>query len=154
MSRAKIDLEGKQFGKLKTLKPSAKTRFWDCVCECRVQKSVRADHLTRKKNPTVSCGCENRSHGQTAGGQRTPTYMTWAAMKQRCEDNRNPNYGGAGIQGLRGKDFANFYEDMGERPAGMTLDRVDPFKNYERHTGGRRWSSRQRTAAVGAGSLR
>lgn len=61
----------------------------------------------------------------------TPTYKSWAEMKHRC-----------GRKGLRNnyehisycerwECFENFYADMGERPAGTTLDRIDPFGNYE-----------------------
>lgn len=69
------------------------------------------------------------------GMYNTRTYHTWEGMKQRC---LNPNatryneYGAVGIKLCdRWLDFKNFLEDMGERPVGKTLDRIDPFGNYE-----------------------
>ena len=65
----------------------------------------------------------------------TATYSSWEAMKSRCF-NRNHKgyraYGGMGITVCeRWLVFANFLADMGERPAGMTLDRKDSGGNYE-----------------------
>lgn len=64
----------------------------------------------------------------------TATYRTWANMKTRCD---NPSftyyaeYGGRGISYCdRWVDFENFLEDMGERPTGKTLDRIDSNKGY------------------------
>lgn len=64
----------------------------------------------------------------------TPTYKSWISMRQRCE---NPNnsafhlYGGAGIFVCeRWQSFDKFLEDMGQRPEGCTLDRVDGSKGY------------------------
>jgi hypothetical protein len=66
---------------------------------------------------------------------KTRAYGSWRSMIDRC---RNPgsssyvDYGGRGIRVCpRWKVFANFYRDMGERPAGKTLDRLDPNGNYE-----------------------
>lgn len=65
----------------------------------------------------------NRKHG----GVGTATYITWRAMRQRCENpkaEKYPLYGGRGIRVCeRWKTYANFLADMGERPEGMTLDR-------------------------------
>jgi hypothetical protein len=146
LSRTKVDLSGKQFGKLTARKPSAKKRYWDCTCECGSQKSIRADHLNRAKNPTTSCGCENVIHGHTANGKRTPTYLTWAAMKTRCDDNKNQNYGAAGIRVCeRWQDFSAFLADMGPRPAGKTLDRINVFGHYQPENC--RWADAEQQAA-------
>ena len=71
------------------------------------------------------------------GYKGTPTHNSWAAMKQRC---LNPNtkfyhnYGGRGIKvcdrWLGKNGFQHFYEDMGEKPNGMTLDRIDSDGDY------------------------
>lgn len=64
-----------------------------------------------------------------------PTYRSWAAMKQRCLDPNSQayaRYGGRGISICeRWRSFENFVSDMGERPAGLTIDRIDPDGNYE-----------------------
>jgi hypothetical protein len=66
---------------------------------------------------------------------KTREYSTWADMKQRC---LNPkikgyeNYGGRGISVCsEWLIFLNFYRDMGDRPEGHSLDRIDNNGNYE-----------------------
>lgn len=62
----------------------------------------------------------------------TPTYKSWSEMKCRC-DHANHSRGLYKDVSYcdRWSDFRNFYEDMGERPDGTTLDRIDTFGNYE-----------------------
>jgi hypothetical protein len=64
-----------------------------------------------------------------------PSYTTWIQMRQRCQNpnlKKYPLYGGRGISVCeRWQDFQNFCEDMGERPPGMSLDRIDTNGNYE-----------------------
>lgn len=59
----------------------------------------------------------------------TSTYRSWAEMKYRC-DHSIKNYKGV-IYCKEWADFNNFYRDMGDRPQGTTLDRIDPYGNYE-----------------------
>ena len=84
------------------------------------------DMIERMANPYG-----NRKHGRCGG----PGYNVWQMMKQRCLNPNKPDfsyYGGRGIQVCeRWMDYANFYEDMGEPPKGMQLDRIDNDKNYE-----------------------
>jgi hypothetical protein len=65
---------------------------------------------------------------------RTPTYGSWAAMKERCTRPQHrfwKHYGGRGIKVCkRWQKFENFLADMGVRPDGMTLDRINPEGNY------------------------
>lgn len=77
----------------------------------------------------------NNKHNHTQEGWVSPTYVSWRNMRARCE---NPNhdsyhaYGGRGITVCdRWLKFENFLEDMGERPDGMTIDRLDSERNYD-----------------------
>lgn len=64
----------------------------------------------------------------------TPTYKSWSSMKSRCNNKNNesyPNYGARGITVCeKWNDFKIFYEDMGLKPDGLTLDRIDNSKGY------------------------
>lgn len=78
-----------------------------------------------------------RSHGHCRNGRRSPTYVSWESMQSRCLRPAHPRYGDYGGRGIgvcarwlgRG-GFENFLADLGARPAGMTLDRVDVNGDY------------------------
>lgn len=138
------DLSGQKFGKLTALSYSRSVNanaHWLCKCDCGNSCEVAACHL--KNGHTTSCGCVQRAvmramkktHGHTIGRQ-SATYRSWLKMKSRCENPRNlkyPEYGGRGITVCRRwRKFENFLADMGERPRGRTLDRLDGNKGYSR----------------------
>lgn len=77
-----------------------------------------------------------KKHGQTSRKGSTPVYYTWLGMKARCLAKTHkayPNYGGRGITICdKWLEFIGFYEDMGDRPNGHTLDRINVDGNYEK----------------------
>ena len=74
----------------------------------------------------------------------TPTYQSWQAMKQRCLQPGHMHfmyYGGKGINVCeRWMTYTNFLADLGPRPEGASLDRIDNMKNYE--PSNCRWATR------------
>lgn len=65
---------------------------------------------------------------------KTPEWNLWENMRQRCSNPKHPRYADYGGRGIivcgRWSNFANFFADIGERPEGMTLDRIDNDKGY------------------------
>ena len=107
------------------------------VCDCGNVKAFKLAAL--KSGNTKTCGfCKILrpvdSRRYNSDGKRTPTYTSWRAMKERCDNEKSShyeNYGGRGIfYDPRWVDFNNFYNDMGERPEKHTLDRIDVHQPY------------------------
>lgn len=108
-------------------------------CDCGEQTEVFLSSL--RNGNTTSCGCYHREMtsklrpGVRHDMSATPTYQSWAAMRERVagkDADKARNYKDRGItQCERWNLFENFLADMGERPKGMTLDRIDNNGNYE-----------------------
>lgn len=74
-------------------------------------------------------------HKHCAGRKQSKTYMCWYAMKQRCWYEKHVSYAAYGGRGIKVCEswltFENFLADMGEKPEGTQLDRIDCNGNYE-----------------------
>jgi len=150
------DITGMRFGRLVAVRPvkteSRHKRFL-FKCDCGAEKVIFCHSVTR--GLTVSCGCYGREarlkgclkHGNS-GKRRTGTYNSWAGMMDRCEWGGHPSYARYGARGIRvcsrWHDFKNFLADMGERPKGMSIDRIDGRKGYSPDNC--RWASAQQQA--------
>lgn len=121
------------------------------VCSCGNIKIVRRDHVVND-HKIVSCGCYLKSirgkatitHGNTRNRSPSLTYRSWQSMKRRCDNPKDIGYkywGGRGITYCkRWNKFENFLKDMGERPLGKSIDRIDNDGNYE--PSNCKWSTR------------
>ena len=134
--RMKHNLSGKRFGRLEAIQIvgqaiNNRAYLWLCRCDCGNEIVTRSHNLVH--GDSKSCGClhkeitsrMSRKHGMCG----TRTYKAWDAMIQRCENKNNHQYKNYGARGIKVCDrwckFENFYADMGEAPAGLTLDRTD-----------------------------
>lgn len=150
-----VDLTGQTFGRLTALRrvpppPNVKfgnrNAYWECRCECGSVKVIAARVI--KSGHTASCGCfhSERSaetarelfsvHGYSRPGNVAPEYSVWRSMIARCENENDrgyANYGGRGIKVCKRwrTSFTAFKQDMGKRPKGMSIDRIDNDGNYE-----------------------
>ena len=109
--------------------------LWWCECSCGTKHEVDGRNLRAGRSKRcVNCGLVTRhGHARVSGCSRA--YAVWRNMRQRCERKTHPqfsSYGGRGIKVCeRWQTFENFLADMGEPPAGLSLDRIDNNGNYE-----------------------
>jgi len=131
--RSLINVTGNRFGRLVAIRRhhiKNKKAYWLCKCDCGREHIANVAHL--RNGDTKSCGCLHRSQNGLSG---TRTYKSWSCMVRRCSintSNRWKHYGGKGVTVCdRWKSsYSNFLEDMGERPDGKTLDRIDTGGDY------------------------
>ena len=159
MSGRKIDLVGKEYGRLTVIgeapnKPNG-SRMWWCRCVCGTEKTIYGSALT--SGLTRSCGCLSkevaaarfRTHGMAGRAGHAREYDIWRSMRRRClkpscKDWKD--YGGRVIKVCDRwlHDFPAFLSDMGRVPPGYTIDRSDVNGHYE--PGNCTWSSRLKQA--------
>ena len=149
-------MEGRRFGCWLVESRAGSSDFgavtWNCLCDCGVRAVVSGSSLRRGES--LSCGCLARQvasllntthgHSRVRGSQDGRTYRSWESMKRRCTNPKVAGYQSYGGRGITVCDrwaasFENFLADMGERPNGSSLDRVDVNGNYE--PGNCRWAT-------------
>lgn len=141
----RLNLAGQRFGRLVALSRGPTTKHshvtWHCQCDCGNTSIVKTMKL--RSGYTKSCGCIKREwqrtgqlrHGYAANGVSVE-YRTWSSIKARCTNpavKRFEDYGGRGIKVCKAwsDDVAAFIADMGPRPEGASIDRIDSDGDYE-----------------------
>jgi AraC-like DNA-binding protein len=145
-----VNLIGRRFDRLKVLSYAGKQNrrpMWNCVCDCgtacvRNGENLQAFRSRGKVTQGVrSCGCWNTEFNRARLGthlkRKTRAYVRWKSMHYRCDNPNNPawrRYGGRGItvcsRWCGPEGFAHFFEDMGECPPGLSLERRENSKGY------------------------
>lgn len=110
--------------------PNNANRQIFCVCECGAERWVAAGGLVNGKSK--SCG--SRKHRPNYGNVKHPLYRSWIQMHARCRNNLkkgNHRYFGRGIKVCKRWDnFQTFIKDVGEKPPGTSLDRINNNGDY------------------------
>lgn len=141
------DLTGRKFGKLTPVRIAGRVGeagsrhvVWFCYCDCGNAKYITANNL--RNGSTKTCGCrlerlkaDGLTHGHTRAGLKSVLYTTWCAMLSRCywpKHRAYKFYGGRGIEVCDRwrQSFEAFATDMGDRPDGHSIDRIDSNAHY------------------------
>jgi len=155
MTRKPKDLTNQRFSLL-TAKSFAFTRgghaFWICKCDCGGQALYQAHTLKKYARGCKECRNARNAASKTAHGHSgsrrdgnkpvpTPEYNSYTAAKKRCNPNNasfRKRYAGRGIE-FRFESFEQFLAEIGPRPKGKTLDRINNEGHYE--PGNIRWAT-------------
>jgi len=147
-----IDLAGKTFGRWYVIERTPNVRpgmtMWKCQCECgKIKDHVMYAALVRGNSN--SCGCLRSDMlmkpDHLTHSQRNPLWTLWQSIKTRCFNANHPSYKSYGARGIVMCDewrnsFDTFVADVGKRPEGSSLDRIDNDKGYFKENC--RWGTR------------
>ena len=132
-----IDITGKTFNRLTAVKFSHRSeysrQYWVFLCTCGNTKVLMKDKVVI--GGTKSCGClfseslrkRSTTHGRAKKGDKT--YASWRGLIYRVNHHPSNSYIGVTVSD-EWRSFENFLQDMGERPEGKTIDRIDSEKGY------------------------
>jgi hypothetical protein len=135
-----IDLTGNTFGRLTVVSQAGKNKHsqitWNCICSCGTAVEVVGHQM--RYGMTGSCGCLHKeivsAASRTHGMSGTSIFAIHHSMMDRCylpTSHAYSRYGGRGITVCdRWHDFENFFADMGHKPEGMSLERMDNNGEY------------------------
>lgn len=152
------DETGNRYGRLTVISRSANYRDgsaqWACKCDCGAIVVHKGAALRR--GVVVSCGCYRIELGTKHRMCFTTEYKSWQGMKDRCNNPKSkdyPMYGGRGITVCDSwaHSFERFYADMGPKPFGYSIDRIDNAMGYS--PGNCRWAT-NRTQSTNRRSTR
>lgn len=138
------NLTGTRFERLVVVRATPERKSggvtWLCLCDCGKEKLIKGASLI--SGSTRSCGClavekttQRCKDGAVHGMSKDPVYNTWATMRARCENPKNPSfrkYGAKGIWvcGYLDQSPRSIVEIVGERPPGKSIDRIDGKLGY------------------------
>lgn len=139
------EIAGSKFGKLTAVRFDSRkgpNNYWLFKCECGNELvAPLADVKFRSKRREIACrACAHKAlaekiktHGHSAGGEWSPLYRTWSAMRERCTNPKQKCwhlYGGKGVK-IEWASFEDFLRDMGPTfQKGLSIGRKDSNGNY------------------------